>query len=105
RVSSAGEALTEAALQRILFDLPLAVELRDFRAERIAVINAAGATVEIDTIAGAASLDGDALTVTRLRVRQRDASLGAELRLTRNLAVSGTAQWQLAYAEQDYAGT
>jgi translocation and assembly module TamB len=100
-----GAPLTEEELRSMLFELPISVALREFRVDDIEVRGTDGAVTVLDSVAGAAALDGDALTLTALDVRQDDAHITGDLRLAQDLGLSGTLEWQVLYDGQTYAGT
>lgn len=99
------ETMTEVQLRELLFGLPIAIELHALRADDIQVMSPDGTITRIDTVTGAAQLDGDALTLSGVNVRQGDAQASGDLQLSNELALSGEVSWQQQLRGRDYAGT
>ena len=100
-----GAPLTENALRSILFDAPFAVVLRAFRVDAVELVGVGGAVAAIDLVTGSAMLDGGALTLTDLEVRQGETRVDGALSLSAELTLSGRVDWQTEYAGLAYAGT
>lgn len=105
RVASNGAPMTEERLRELLFSLPVAIELREFRADDIEVTSLGGTTTRIDLVAGGAALDGSGLELREVEVRQGDARVSGDLQMSDELALSGTVAWQFARDGQQFAGT
>ncbi|MDY6983336.1 MAG: hypothetical protein SV422_09620, partial [Pseudomonadota bacterium] len=99
------ETMTEEQLRDSLFGLPIAIELHALRADDIQAMQPDGTMTRIDAVTGAAALDGDALTLSGVSVRQGDAQASGNLQLSSGLELSGDISWQLQLQGSAYAGT
>ncbi len=100
-----GEPLTEAALRSMLFELPVSVALREFRIDDVELHDVNGEATTFASVSGAAALDSGELTLTDLDVRQDATHVTGDLRLTQDMAVSGTLNWQTEIEARVWAGT
>ncbi len=100
-----GEPITEDALRALLFELPVSVELRAFRVAGIVLTSTDGSMTTIESLIGAAALDGDALSLGRLQVRQDVTTVTGAMRLSEALEATGALAWESTVAMQNYAGT
>ncbi|MGV3593160.1 MAG: translocation/assembly module TamB domain-containing protein [Gammaproteobacteria bacterium] len=104
RVAS-DEVMTEERLRELLFGLPVAIELRAFRADDIEVMRPDGTMTAIETVTGAAELDGDALMLRDVTLRQGDAQVAGDLQLSEALMLAGEIDWQLQNGGRSYEGS
>ncbi|HEY0961937.1 MAG TPA: translocation/assembly module TamB domain-containing protein [Pseudomonadales bacterium] len=99
------EVMTEERLRGLLFELPIAIELRAFRADDIEVMQPDGTITAIDSVTGAAQLDGDALRLQGIALQQGEARVDGDLELASDdLALSGSVEWRFPSGGRDYAG-
>ncbi|MEY4642309.1 MAG: hypothetical protein RLZZ227_2303 [Pseudomonadota bacterium] len=103
--ASSDEPFTPAALRDSLFALPVAIDLRAFRANEVEIVDASGGSFVFDSVVGGGLLDSDALVLTGVEWQRDNALVTGELTLASTLALSGTVVWQVQMSDETYAGS
>ena len=99
----AGTPLTPAALQQLLFTLPLTLEVKALQAKDLTLATPAG-ELALEHVSAAVELTGDQLQLAGIDLRQGSNSVTGAVKLASGLQLDATLAWRTVQQQRELAG-